>query len=369
MPTPDLSAKGIQAATPCAKFDTVAYDLHEPGPDDVVITVKYCGVCHSDVHAARDEVAPGHGKFPVIPGHEIAGVVEWVGANVTKLSAGDHAGVGCMVDSCLGCEYCDISEEQYCDKACTWTYGSDPVHGRAGKVATRGGYSSRMVVNEHFVVKVPKELPMEFVGPILCAGITTYDPLVHFKAGSAHVKRVGIIGGGGLGMFGIKLAKALGCEVTAITTSPSKVAALKELGATRVVVSTDEQQMKDAARSQDLILNTIAVAHEVMHYHPLLRPNGNIVQLGLVPQAHSVVQLPLLGRRAGITGSCVGGMAATQSLVDLCARDKIYPEVEVVPCSQVDKVYDELLGKATNPKRFVLDIAGTMDQFYAEHHP
>jgi len=223
-----------------------------------------------------------------------------------------------------------------------------------------------MVVTEHFCVKLPKELPLEVVGPILCAGVTVFDPLVHWKAGSEHVKKIGIVGGGGLGHMGIKLAKALGCEVTAITTSPKKTDALKELGATRVLVSTDDASMKGAAKSLDLILNTISAPHDVMLYHQLLRPNGTIVQLGLVSKPHSVVQVPLLMNRAGISGSLIAGMKATEELIQICAREKIWPSIEVVPCSQIDKIYEELMSKSSMPRRYVMDIANTLEDFQAK---
>jgi uncharacterized zinc-type alcohol dehydrogenase-like protein len=256
----------------------------------------------------------------------------------------------------------DAFSTSYCETGVTWTYGSAPKHGRCGTTVTKGGYSSRMTVNEHFVIKLPDNMPMEVVGPVMCAGITMYDPLVHWKAGSKHVKKVGIIGGGGLGHMGIKLAKALGCEVSAITTSPSKADALKKLGADHVVISTDEESMKAHRKSLDLILNTISAEHQVMHYHPLLRTNGTIVMLGLVPQPHSVCQLPLLGR-AGISGSLIGGVQRTQEVVDLCAAKGILPDVEVIPCSKVNEVFDELSHKSALPRRYVLDIENTLDDF------
>lgn len=360
----DLSAKGIHATNAKGPFEATSFTRHQPGPKDVVLSVKYCGVCHSDVHAAKDDPSPE--KYPVMPGHEIAGVVEWVGSEVTKLKPGDHVGVGCMVDSCLDCEFCQLSNEQYCVNGATMTYGGEPKHGRAGSETTRGGYSTRMVVTEHFCVKVPKDLPLEVVGPILCAGVTVFDPLVHWKAGSEHVKKIGIAGGGGLGHMGIKLAKALGCEVTAITSSPKKTDALKELGASRVIVSTDEGAMKGAAKSLDLILNTISAPHDVMMYQALLRPNGTLVQLGLVGKPHSVCQVPLLMSRAGISGSLIAGMKATQELIEICTREKIWPSIEVVHCNQIDRIYDELMSKSSMPKRYVLDVANTMEEYCSQ---
>jgi uncharacterized zinc-type alcohol dehydrogenase-like protein len=220
-------------------------------------------------------------------------------------------------------------------------------------------------VHEKFAIKIPKSMDLKYAGPIMCAGITVYDPLKHWHAGEAHVKHIGIIGGGGLGHMGIKIAKAMGCEVTAFTTSPSKVEHLKGLGAKQVVVSTDKKQMESAKRSQDLILNTISADHDVMQYQPLLRPNGTIVQLGLVQKPHEVPQTPLLMNRNAIAGSLIGGVKATQEIVDLCAEKQIYPDVKVVPCSKVDEIFNELQNKSTTVQRYVLDMS-TMDDFHKE---
>eukprot|EP00953_Heterococcus_sp_UTEX-ZZ885_P004908 3129-Heterococcus_DN1.PRE.1 len=449
----DLTAKGIQAPAPGAPMEVVDFQRHAPGPLDIVIRVTHCGVCHTDCHACFDPPGP-FGEYPVMPGHEACGVVEFVGSQVQKFKVGDHAciractatlavslthlqavaskhnvyalyraysGVGCMVDSCQKCEYCTESEEQYCVTGSTFTYGADPVYGRAGPSKTQGGYSSKMVVHEHFAVLIPKSMPLEVAGPIMCAGITMYDPLQHWKAGSDKCKRVGIVGGGGLGHMGITLAKAMGCTVTCISTSPSKAEALKKLGADTVVISTDADAMKAAARTLDLILNTVSAPHDMMAYHALLRPNGTrcsackvllqrrlctsavdgstvatalctldhttttltltlhttttvatacynvhtVVQLGLVNEPHPVNQVAMLWTRTGLSGSLIGGMRATQEVVDLCAEKKIYPKVEVVPCSRIDSVFQELNSKSATVQRFVLDIANTLDDFVA----
>lgn len=345
-----------------SKFEAGKCERHQPCDNSIVIAVKYTGVCHSDVHACEGDNAS---SYPCTPGHEIAGTVEYVGSNVKGFKVGDKAGIGCMVDSCLDCEYCNDDEEQYCEKGATMTYGSEPKHGRAGKEKTRGGYSTVMTVHERFAIKIPDDMPLEVAGPIMCAGITVYDPLKHWNAGSDRVKRIGIVGGGGLGHMGIQLAKALGCEVTAITTSPDKEPKLKELGASRVLVSTDEECMKGAAKSLDLILNTISANHDIMLYHNLLRNDGTLVQLGLVQKPHELPQTPLIFKRAGVSGSLIGGIKNTQEVIDLCQSKKIYPTIEVVPVSKINDIFHELQGKNTMPRRYVLDIANTMSSYSA----
>lgn len=345
-----------------SKFQLGKFERHAPCDHSVVMSIKYVGVCHSDVHACEGEDAS---SYPCTPGHEIAGIVEHVGSKVTKFKVGDKIGVGCMVDSCLDCEYCKDDEEQYCENGCTMTYGGEPKHGRAGKEKTRGGYSTLMTVHERFTLNIPEDMPLEVAGPIMCAGITVYDPMVHWKAGSDRVKHVGIVGGGGLGHMGIQIAKALGCEVTAITTSPEKSDKLKELGASRVLVSTDDECMKGAAKSLDLILNTISANHDIMPYHNLLRNDGTLVQLGLVQKPHEVPQTPLIFKRAGISGSLIGGIKNTQEVINLCQSKKIYPTIEVVPVSKINEIFHELQTKNTMPRRYVLDIANTMSSYSA----
>jgi len=362
----DLKTLGMVAQEPLEKdkgrkFSPIVFERHQPGDEDIMFDLKYCGCCHSDVHACENP----DGYKPTVPGHELAGIATFVGSKVKNFKVGDKVGVGCMVDSCHDCEFCEIGDEQYCDNGSTMTYGGEPKHGRAGTQITRGGYANKMVVHERFAIKIPESMDLKYAGPIMCAGITVYDPLKHWHAGEAHVKHIGIIGGGGLGHMGIKIAKSMGCEVTAFTTSPSKVEHLKGLGASKVIVSTDEKQMESAKRSQDLILNTISADHDVMQYQPLLRPNGNIVQLGLVQRPHTVPQVPLLMNRNGICGSLIGGVKATQEIVDLCAKEQIFPDVKVVPCSKVDEIFNELQHKSSTVQRYVFDIS-TMEDFHKE---
>lgn len=346
------------------KCESVTFQRHAPGDEDIAFDLKYCGICHSDVHATE---GPEDKFKPVVPGHELAGIVTYVGSKVKNFKVGDKIGVGCMVDSCHNCEFCEIGDEQFCEKGCTMTYGGEPKHGRAGTEITRGGYSDKHVVHEKFAIKIPETMDLKYAGPIMCAGITVYEPLKHYNAGSEHVKRIGIVGGGGLGHMGIKIAKSMGCEVTAITTSPSKVDHLKKLGATTVIVSTDEEAMKKGAKSLDLILNTISADHDVMHYQPLLRPNATLVCLGLVQQPHPVPQVPLIMNRNAIAGSLIGGVRRTQEIVDLCEEKQIYPDVVVVDCNKADDIFAELQGKSTTVQRYVFDIANTMQDFMTAH--
>lgn len=365
--TPQFDPKtyGIVALKPFkggkCELKPTSFERQIPNEDEIAFDIKYCGVCHSDVHQIENpDNLKDNGE---IVGHELAGVVTHVGSNVKQFKVGDKIGVGCMVDSCQSCEFCDQEDQQYCEKGMVLTYGSEPKYdGRAGKGRTRGGYSTKMVVQEKFAIRIPESLPLEKAGPIMCAGITMYSPLSHWKAGSEHVKRVGIVGGGGLGLMGIKLAKALGCTVTAFTTSPGKADHLKSIGADKVVISTDEEEMKKAAKSQDLMLNPIPAAHDVMQYVSCLRPNGVIVQLGLVPDPHKVVQLPLLFSRASIAGSLIGGIKQTQEVIDLCAKEKIYPDTKLIKCSEVAEAFEDLAGKSSTVQRYVIDMS-SMEEF------
>mmetsp|Transcript_26085 Transcript_26085/g.46384 ORF Transcript_26085/g.46384 Transcript_26085/m.46384 type:complete len:361 (-) Transcript_26085:173-1255(-) len=354
-----IKTVGIATAAADAKLGPWEFSRHAPGPDDVVIDIKYCGVCHSDLHTAKGEW--GMPVYPCVPGHEAAGVVSAVGSNVTKFKVGDHAGVGCFVDSCLDCSQCTAGDEQYCEKGMTMTYNSKPVHGRAGPVespTTYGGYSRTMVVNERFTIKIPDGYPMECAGPLMCAAITVWDPLRHW--GAKEGTRVGIIGMGGLGMMGLKLAKALGCDVTAITSSPNKVDTCKEMGADHVIVSSDEECMKKAEKSLDLILNTVSASHEVATYIPLLFSSGTIVQLGGVTTDHKLNQMALLFARRSVAGSLIGGIKSTQECVDFCHKNNIVPTVDVVSCDKINEVYEILSTKNDAVKRYVLDIANTL---------
>jgi len=335
-------------------FQQISIERNLPGDDDVQFDVIYCGVCHSDVHVGLDQL--GGTIWPFVGGHELAGVVTAVGKNVSKVSVGDHVGVGCIVDSCLDCSACQQGEENYCKKGLTGTYNAVPKYGRisTGVGHTLGGYSGSISVNEHFIVKIPDNYPLEAAGPILCAGITMYSPLSHWGAIKGGM-RVGIIGIGGLGQMGVRLAAAMGNEVTAISTSERKKQVAIECGATNFIISRDPESMQAAAGSLDLILNTVSAPHEVCEYVSLLDTNGTIVQLGLVTKPHSVKQMVLF-RRKSVSGSCIGGMPETQACIDFCAEKNIQPQLELITSDQLDDVYQKLNNGNEGITRYVLDI-------------
>ena len=380
-------------------FKPMRFSRRSCGPRDVKIDMQYCGICHTDVHFAAghmDSVIPV--AYPCVPGHELAGICVEVGAQVTKVKVGDHVGVGCMVDSCQSCGACKRGEEQMC-MAQTATYCGKDAHGRAGLGPDRphnqtlGGYSTVHVVDERFAVLIPKSFPLEYAGPVMCAGVTMFDPLK--RQGATEGTRVGIVGLGGLGIMGIKLAKALGCEVTAISrgaglaesdvpASPDFKSAsggrLSELsappspkprskaemavaaGARTFVSSSDAEAMAAAADSLDLILNTIPCYHNYMVYQRLLTPKGKQVLLGLHEGLIAGMLVDTLTMRSSrLTGSAIGSIAATQECIDLCAREDIKPEVQVVSASEVNWVYEQLSASNDAGKRYVLDIAGTLN--------
>lgn len=312
-------------------FEPMRFSRHAPGEHDVTLDVKYCGVCHSDVHSAKNELMSA--IYPMCPGHEIAGVVSAVGAKVTKLKVGDHVGVGCFVDACLECVACKRGDEQFCSAGgMTGTYSSRPAHGRAGSAPTTGGYSTRMVVHEHFALRLPTSIPLPKAGPILCAGVTMYAPLVKWRVGPGS--RVGINGLGGLGTMGVKLAKAMGAHVTVLTRSARKEAQARAAGADRVVVSSDPASLKAAASSLDVVLDTVSVRHDlqVSALAPgglidLLDANGVWVYTGLILDMQDVQPVRLLLKQISLTGTLIGGIQITQQCIDFCAKHAIFPEV------------------------------------------
>lgn len=337
------------------KFGKMRIERGEAGPDDVEFDVKFCGICHTDIHYRDDDM--GGTQWPCVPGHELAGVVVKVGANVSGIAAGDKVGVGCIVDCCMACAACAGGEEHACEKGFTMTYAAETKHGHisTGLGWTLGGYSRRTTVHKRFVIRIPDAFPLEFAGPIFCAAITMYDPLKHWGATKGGLK-VGIVGIGGLGQMGVRLAAAMGNEVTAISTSPSKEETARKIGASRFVVSSDADSMAAAAKSLDLVLNTVSASHEVTSYTPLLARNGTIVQLGVVLTPHSVSQLALMRDRISIAGSIIGGMPNTQECMDFCAEKGIRPEIELITDERLDEVFEILAKKNDTIKRYVLDL-------------
>jgi alcohol dehydrogenase (NADP+) len=318
-------------------------------PEDVAMEILYCGVCHSDLHQVRDD---WHGSmYPIVPGHEIVGKVTAIGSKVKKYKVGDHVAVGCMSDSCLKCAPCEAGEEQFCLNGATMTYnGKDRVTGET----TYGGYSKAIVVREEFVLRVPDGLDIKRVAPILCAGITTYSPLKKWNIGPGA--RVGIAGLGGLGHMGVKLAVGMGADVTVITTSPAKEKDAKALGAHRVLISKDEDSMKNARGSMDFILDTVPVSHDLTPYLNLLGIDGSLVIVGAIDMIPSFHSGYLLGGRKRISGSPIGGIRETQELLDLCAEKNILPDCEMIAMQDINKAYGRM-DRADVKYRFVIDMS------------
>lgn len=331
-----------------ASFEQTTIERRELRPHDVLIDIKFSGICHSDIHSAFDEW--GGGMFPMVPGHEIAGVVEAVGSEVTKFTVGDRVGVGCFVDSCGECEYCLGGEEQYCTKGVVQTYNSLDYDGNP----TYGGYSQKIVVTEGFVVRIPDSLEMDVASPLLCAGITTYSPLKHWNAGPG--KKVAIVGMGGLGHVAIQFAHAMGAEVTVLSRSMNKKEEALSFGADHYFATSDPDTFTQLAGRFDLILNTVSANLDVNGYLSMLRVDGTLVNVGAPaePDQYSVFSL-IMGRRS-IAGSLVGGIRETQEMLDFAAEHSITPMIEVINAGQVDEAYERVL-RSDVRYRFVIDIA------------
>ena len=322
-----------------------------PKPDDVEIAIEFCGLCHSDVHATRGEW--GAQSYPLVPGHEIVGTVSRVGSAVADFAPGDRVGVGCMVDSCRECGSCLDGLEQYCENGMTGTYGAKDA--RNGDAITQGGYSSSVVVDRRYVVRVPANLDPAAVAPLLCAGITTFSPLRHFDVQEGDV--VGVVGLGGLGHMAVKLAKAMGAVVKVFTTSDAKVAAALELGADEVILSRDEDAMAAANRSLDLIIDTVAAPHDLNPYFRTLRVDGALFQLGLPADAMPPVNpRALMRRRIAYAGSMIGGIAETQEMLDFCAEHNVVADIEIVSAGQLNEAYRRMVAGDVK-YRFVLDTS------------
>ena len=348
MNTYNVKAFGTEA--PTADLKQMNIDRREVTHKDVEIEILYCGVCHSDLHTARNDW--GGTVYPAVPGHEIVGRVTKVGSEVTKFKAGDLAAVGCLVDSCRTCENCEQDLEQYCLTGATGTYNGKDKH--LGN-HTFGGYSEKVVVDEHFVLHVPENLNVAAVAPLLCAGITTWSPLRHWnvKKGS----KVAVVGLGGLGHMAIKLAKALGAEVTLFSRTPSKTEEAKNLGAADVVISTEAEQMKSVNGKFDLIIDTVPYVHDLNPYIPTLKASGTLVLVGYLGPLEPVLNTApmVLGRKA-ISGSLIGGIAETQELLAFCGEHNIVSEIEIIKIQDINKAYERML-KSDVRYRFVIDMA------------
>ena len=324
-------------------------ERRDPTPEDVQIDILYCGVCHSDLHMARNEWH--FTTYPVVVGHEIVGRVARVGADVTRFKVGDLVGVGCMVDSCRKCPNCAEGLEQYCDVGNVQTYGG--IEKQTGK-PTNGGYSKSITVYEGFVLKIPEGMDLAATAPLLCAGITTWSPLRHWKVGPGQ--KVGIIGLGGLGHMGVKFAKALGAHVVLFTTSPSKVEDGKKLGAHEVVISKNTDEMNAHAQSFDFILDCVSADHDINAYLNLLKRDGTLCLVGAPENPQPIAAFPLLMKRRRFAGSGIGGIAETQEMLNFCAEHGITSDVEVIRMDQINDAYERLL-KQDVRYRFSVDIS------------
>jgi uncharacterized zinc-type alcohol dehydrogenase-like protein len=334
------------ATTPLAPF---TIERRPPGPHDVLIDVLFCGVCHSDIHQARGEW--GNSTFPMVPGHEIVGRAAQVGSEVAKVKVGDMVGVGCMVDSCRSCASCGRGIEQFCEKGAALTYNSTEMD---RKTPTQGGYSSRIVVADHFVLRVPDGLDPAGAAPLLCAGITTYSPLRQW--GVKKGDTVGVVGLGGLGHMGVKLAAAMGAEVTMLSTSASKEKDARRLGAHAFALTKDEATFQKLAGRFDLLIDTVAAPHDLNPYLGLLRPQGAMVIVGIPTEPAQVAPFSLIWGNKRLAGSAIGGIPETQEMLDFCGMHKIVSDVELIPIQKVNEAYERTI-KSDVRYRFVIDLA------------
>lgn len=346
MLTKSINAYGAESAV--SPVHSLTVSRRAVSEFDVEIEILYCGICHSDLHAVHNDW--GGTVYPIVPGHEIVGRVTKIGEGVTKFNIGDLAGVGCIVDSCRECDHCHDGNEQFCNKGWTVVFNSkDRKHGGI----TYGGFSESIVVDENYVVHVPETLNLASAAPILCAGITVYSPLKHWKAGTG--KNIGIIGLGGLGHMAIKIAKAMGANVTVFTTSQTKADDATRLGADNVVLSSDAVQMKKCPK-QDMILDTVSAKHDVNTYLNLLKVDGSLVLVGLPNQPLEVGAFNIVNGRKSFSGSNIGGIAETQEVLDFCAKHNITAEIELINAEQINEAF-ERLEKGEVKYRFVIDMA------------
>jgi uncharacterized zinc-type alcohol dehydrogenase-like protein len=343
---PTVTAYATAAAK--APFEKTTITRRELGPRDVLIKIAFAGICHSDIHTAREEWGEAH--FPLVPGHEIAGTVEAIGSDVDKFAVEDRVGVGCMVDSCRECENCLAGEEQYCLKGNIGTYNAI---GRDG-APTQGGYSTHIVVDQDFVLGIPEGISLDVAAPLLCAGITLYSPLKHWGAGPG--KKVAIVGLGGLGHMGVKIAHALGAEVTVLSQTLSKQQDGLKLGADHFYATNDDATWGELAGSFDLIVNTVSATLPMAKYLSLLRLDGTMVNVGAPPEPLEVPAFALIPMRRSWAGSMIGGIRQTQEMLDFCAEHNLGAEIEVISGEQIDEAYDRVVSSDVR-YRFVIDTA------------
>ena len=343
-----IPVKGYAAPKAKIPLEPFKFERREVGPHDVQIEIAYCGVCHSDIHQARNEW--GGSIFPMVPGHEIVGRITKIGAHVKNFKIGELAGIGCFVDSCRTCPSCLANEEQYCETGMIGTYNGLDKEGKP----TYGGYSTHIVVDEKYTLHVSEKLPLKGVAPLLCAGITTYSPLRHWKIGKGH--KVAVMGLGGLGHMAVKFAVSFGADVTVLSTSKSKEKDALRLGAHHFAVTSDPETMKGLQGHFDFILNTVSAQHDYNQYLQLLTLNGTMVVVGVPPQPSVVAAFSLIGKRRSLAGSLIGGIKETQEMLDYCAEHNIVSDVEVIAASEVNTAYERMI-KGDVRYRFVIDIA------------
>ena len=349
--TKAIAAKGYATHNPEAKFEPFEFTRREVGPHDILIDIEYCGICHTDIHQARAEWAPMvPAVYPMVPGHEIVGRVSQVGPEVTKFKEGDIAGIGCFVDSCRECVNCKAGFEQFCVKGCAMTYNSTEMD----KVTqTYGGYSNKYVVDEKYALKVAPDGDISGLAPLLCAGITTYSPLKRFEAGPG--KKVGVVGLGGLGHMGVKIAAAMGADVTVFSTSPGKEADARELGAQHFVVTKDPEALKPLSGSFDVILDTVSADHDLTTYLDLLKVRGAMVVVGVPVNPTSIHHMSLILGDKTLAGSMIGGIAETQEMLDFCSKHNITADVEVITPDRIEEAFDRTLRSDVH-YRFSIDM-------------
>jgi uncharacterized zinc-type alcohol dehydrogenase-like protein len=343
-----MSTKAFAAASPKASLGPFSIERRAPRDHDIAIDIKFCGICHSDIHQARDEW--GGSIFPMVPGHEIGGIVIAVGSKVSKFKVGDKVGVGCFVDSCRRCDPCRQGLEQYCTVNLVATYNARENDG----TPTFGGYSEKIVVDENYVLRMPENLPLDAASPLLCAGITLYSPLKHWKAGPG--KKVAIVGLGGLGHMGVKLAHALGAEVTVLSQSMRKQADAKRPGADHFHATSDPETFANLNGKFDLVINTVSAEMDWNQYMGLLRVDGSMVVVGLPEKQIPVAAFSLITGRRSLAGSMIGGMPETQEMLDFCGKHNIVCDIERVPIQKVNEAYERVL-KSDVRYRFVIEMA------------
>ena len=342
------AAKSYAAQTPTSPLTPWNFERREVGAHDVQFDINYCGVCHSDLHQVRNEWFPG--IFPMVPGHEVVGKVTKVGSAVKKFKVGDLVGVGCLVDSCRGCENCKQGLEQYC------TLGAVPTYNGMGKdgLPTYGGYANIMVVHEDFTLRISEKISLAAAAPLLCAGITTYSPLRYWKIGKGH--RLAVLGLGGLGHMAVKFGAAFGAEVTVLSTSASKEAEAKKLGAHKFVLTSDPAQAKSVKGYFDFIIDTVSAEHDFRFYLNMLKTNGTHILVGLPSKALEIQPFSIVGGRKSVAGSSIGGLPETQEMLDYCAEHNIVSDIELIDIKDINQAYERMV-KGNVRYRFVIDMA------------